>query len=202
MDYKFLLTFAISGLSLYFTYKQIRLMEAQAGMASIAQVAPVMRLKRYWPLVTMCLLTLVCWIPYYLQPPVDYFHGWGISPDPEKIWAVVDGHKLMSKRPNRVMLMARVADSTMDSKTDNQMARSATFEIQDFPMMRIEIVLSPEFISRMGKVGYADEYLLEVPQDLPIESIHTLADAEKRGAKILGVKAGGGGPVVSGGDVN
>jgi hypothetical protein len=145
-------------------------------------------IRRYWPLVLMLVLVLVSWVPFLIGVcPPDYIIGWGRAADPTRVWIVADGHKLLGKRPNELVLIARTGDNTVDTKRDTEIVRSGTFEILD-RNIRIEApVSSPEHFSKTLKFG-TEFYLLVVPQDFPLESVHSLADAEKHGGKIVGSK--------------
>jgi hypothetical protein len=67
MDYTFWVPLAATGLNLYLTHRQVRFMEAQIGTTPLPKLALPARLGRYWPIATMFVLMLACWIPYFLS---------------------------------------------------------------------------------------------------------------------------------------
>jgi hypothetical protein len=133
---------------------------------------------------------VVCWIPYFATPrcPKEFIQSWGGLGD--RLFVIVDTTDLMKDKPKRLMLIARAANHAIDEKTDTNIMRSATFEITSNPM-RLDVFITPEFNLDASKVGLIQEYLLEVQEDFPVEAVHSLGEAEKRGAKILGSRSGG-----------
>jgi hypothetical protein len=192
MDYQFWVLLIVNLFGIYLTHRQVRFMEAQAGVNPVPKLASSLALKRYWPMGAMTLLMVACWIPYFSKPkcPSDIFLGWGLNNG--RIFATIKTDDLISKRPHRLMIIARMGDNTIDYKKDTQIARSATFEILE-PATAMEINLTPEFIAHAQKTsGLVDVYALEVPEEFPIELVQNIASAEKLGGKILASHGFGG----------
>jgi hypothetical protein len=192
MDYTFWVPLAATGLNLYLTHRQVRFMEAQAGTTPLPRLTIPARLGRYWPIATMFILMLGCWVPYFLaaKPQPELFLEYGYKGD--RIYALLRTIELAERKGNsRLMMVAMVADSAVDYKTDTRIAKSSTFEIGEFSTM-IEIVLTPEIRATLNRPGTVQLYILEVPPELPFELIRNLKDAQKLGGKILGAKGFGG----------
>jgi hypothetical protein len=161
-------------------------MEAQPGVVSVPKLFSGVAVKRYWPLMVMTLLMLLCWVPYFLAKPQQplVFLAWGNSHT--KIYATVKTAELVGKRPDRLMMIARIADNSVPYETDKQIARSATFEIGD-EATSLEINSSPDVIATLSKPGAVLLYILQVPKDFPFELVRSISDAQKLGAKVLGI---------------
>jgi hypothetical protein len=177
VDYNFWTPTLIGIVGLVLMSWQIRLMKKSTlkGKASSGILT-----LRYWPVVVMFLLMLSSWIPYFFvkpECPPDIFLAWGANNG--RIYAVIRTTVLLRKKPDRLMLIARIEDNSIPYASDTQIARSATFEILD-PSTAIEVTPPPDFTN---KAGLVDIYILEVKQDFPFESVHSLADAEKLGGK-------------------
>jgi hypothetical protein len=186
-DSHFWITTAISTGQLILTYRQLKLFErtvppAQQGLSRWLLV------RRYWPILAMAVLAVSAWIPYLIEwPQPDYFIAWGRAADPLRVYAVVDGHKLLRQRPNELVLIARGENDTVDRNKDTAIVRSGTFEIFDRNIRIEAIVSSPETGLAMQKFS-TEFYLLSVPQSFPLESVHSIAEAQQYGAKIVGAK--------------
>lgn len=186
MDYTFWVPLVVNLAGLYLTQRQVRIMESQSAIGSPVQGAiKIAFLKRYWPIGFMTVLMLFCWIPYFIAKPQnsEIFLGWGSNNG--KIWAVVKTDDLVSVKPDRLMLIARIGDIAVDYKTDSRIARSATFEILA-PSLAMQVNPAPEFLSRMLTPVMVDVFVLQVPRDFPVEAVKSLADAERLGGKIIG----------------
>jgi hypothetical protein len=71
IDYKFWVPFLVSLLGLYWTKKQVAIMEAaQSGASPVSKLTSSLALKRYWPVGVMSVLMLACWIPYFFSRPI------------------------------------------------------------------------------------------------------------------------------------
>lgn len=128
------------------------------------------------------------WLAFWTNTPkIDYFVRWGISNDPNKIWVGVEGHKLIGKKPSEVMVIARAPDTSVDHFRDTSIVRSGPYQISD-ARFRVEASFGDDFLQRMKKFEGIQYWLLLVPDNFPVESVHSLGDAEKYGAKILGSK--------------
>jgi len=139
-------------------------------------------------MVIACLSLLGTGYNFYNKCPADYFLGWGSTGD--RLWVQVKTVDLMSHKPNRLMFVGRAGSNAIDQKSDTSIVRSATFEIQP-EQMRMEAFVTPEFVKAYRQAGaLTEECILEVPADFPIEAVHSLGEAEKRGAEILGCKSG------------
>jgi hypothetical protein len=195
MDYNFWVPLTVNVIGLYLSYRQVKLGEAQLGAAPSPKFISIGSIKRYWPMAAMTVLMLACWIPYFLnpQPIPDRFMSYGMSPS--KISALLKTTDLFSKRPDRLMLIARIWDGSVPEETDRQTVRSATFEIgEDSTSMQIN--LTPEEEARLSRSGPVEIIVLEVPKDLSVELVKSVSDAEKLGAKRIGKKAfGSTGPI-------
>jgi tRNA threonylcarbamoyladenosine modification (KEOPS) complex Pcc1 subunit len=192
MDYTFWVPLAATGLNLYLTYRQVRFIEAQVGATPLPKLTTAIRIGRYWPIASMFVLMLACWIPYFLiqeQRPQIQFLNWGAGAG--IIFATVKTDSLAGKRPDRLIMIARVADASVPYETDKQTARSSTFEIGD-QSTTIQINLSAEDLSRLNKPGAIQVYVLEVASDFPFENVRSVGEAQKLGAKIVGITGVGG----------
>src|SRR5260370_13902941 len=113
MDYTFWVPLVATGLNLYLTHRQVRFMEAQVGTTPLPKLTTAIRISRYWPIASMFVLILACWIPYFLtqkEKPHMFFMNWGVGAG--RIFATLKTDTLASRRPDRLMMIARVADDS------------------------------------------------------------------------------------------
>jgi len=188
MDYKFWLQFGVSLAYVWLLYSQVKLMASQAiPIPSNAAVGAGIRnwSRKYWPIFAMIVLAAISWLPYFLdRPHKELIANYGSADG--KIFAQVDSSALPWNRPDRLMLLARVVDMTVDYKRDTHIARSATFEVTE-PYTNLALMIPPNFGAAMSG-GTVDIYLFGVREDYPIESVTSIGNAEKLGAKELDSK--------------
>jgi hypothetical protein len=193
MNYNFWVPLLINLVGLYLAHRQVKLMEAQAGITPVAKFTSGVSVRRYWPMGMMTVLMLSCWIPYFLSDPKpvpDIFLSYGFNG--ARIYATLRTSELVSKRPNRLMIIARVEDNSINYEADTEIARSATFEIQD-PSTAIEVTPPPSF---KNKPGLIDIYAFLVSEEFPFERVNSMADAKRLGAKLIGSHGFGGGAII------
>jgi len=193
MDYQFGILLIVNLVGLYLMYRQSRFMEAQPGAAPLPKFGSGATLKRYWPLGTMAVMMVLCWIPYFVLSPnttPDIFLAYGVNGP--RIYAKLRTTELLRQRPRRLMIIVRVEDNSINYEADTDIARSATFEIQD-PSTAIEVTPPPSF---GAKPGLVDIYVFLVSEEFPFERVKSIADAKRLGAKLLGSHGFGGGLVI------
>lgn len=190
MDINFWVPLGVNAIGLYLTHRQVRFMEAQAGTTPLPKLR--LRIGRYWPIVTMFVLMLACWIPYFLQgaPQQNVMMNYGMR-NGKTVFVQVETNELVRRKSDQLMIIARIGDISVNFMNDTTIARSGTFEITS-PVTNMEVVLPKDFLERLTKYPYMiDVYVFEVPEDFPIESVKSIAEAEKRGAKQLADKSFG-----------
>lgn len=164
-----------------------RIMREHHGIALPANASRWKRIRFYWPLIAMGIFVIVSWIPYFLTPGKDVLVNYGINGG--RIFAQVDTQNV--SKSDRLFMIARVADDSIDFKTNTTVARSATFPITT-PFTNMELTISKEFAQRsQQRLAMIGIYIYEVPEEFPFESVRTISDAEKRGARHLADKAFG-----------
>jgi hypothetical protein len=165
---------------------QVRIMKVQ--QATGGPVSQVRWYRRYWPILIMFAILLLNWVPYFMSRPAkDVLMNYGMNGD--RIFAQVDSQDL--GKTDRLLMIARPLDNSIDFETDKTIARSATFPITT-PYTNMEMVISKEFAERlMARPYMIGVYIYEVPREFPFESVKTIADAEKLGARHLADKSFG-----------
>jgi hypothetical protein len=141
-----------------------------------------------WPLLAMGALAIASWIPYFLAPGKDVLMNYGQNGD--RIFAQVDTQNI--NKADRLFMIVRMSDNSINFKTDTTIARSATVPVSRTPYTNIELPITKEFAQRSQEhPGLVDVYVFEVPEEFPFEAVKTISDAERRGAKHLADKSFG-----------
>lgn len=175
----------------------VRIFGKKNEMKEVETAAVVHALSRGRWVFVLCIallsLVLSCTGLYrsiWAKPQANYITQWGAVGD--GLGMIIDTTELIGDRPKELMIIAVPRTADVEPKTDTRTLRSVLFEIQPSPMT-IAVAMTPEFKQEViaSKANTIIEYLLEVPKDFPVESVHSVADAQKRGAKILGARGMG-----------
>jgi hypothetical protein len=183
VDYKFWILVAIGVGQLIFSYLAVYPLRQKT---TSADSVPSPIVKRYWPIGLIFVLMLCSWIPYFLTPASvpQYFITWSATPDGGYV-ADIDTTFLADRRSTRrIMLVGVVMSANVDPMNDPHILKTRTYDIE-LPAMRLQGVSRPDFSNIEIPGANVQLYLLDVPKDIPIERLVTLADAEKLKAKIL-----------------
>jgi len=87
-----------------------------------------------------------------------------------------------------VMAVCRTADPTVDSRSDNRIDRSRRFEIRG-DIQTLQTQLSRATMQRLLPSGFVQVFVLLVPKAVEVSDIQTIGQAERMGARVLGVRA-------------
>jgi hypothetical protein len=126
MEWTFIIPLVVSVIGVWLQYKEYRLAVLTADRTPEAGHSTGLAiLKRQWPLTTMMLLTIICWIPYFLRTPTrqPILLSWGLQQPNNLCVATVNGAALIDNATtNNVLLICGVAVTGVDFMTDTVIA--------------------------------------------------------------------------------
>ena len=122
---------------------QVKIMKVQQSSGSA--VSQVRWYRKYWPILVMFVILPLNWIPYFMsRPEKDVLTNYGMNGD--RVFAQVDSQNL--SKTDRLLMIVRLLDNTVNFETDTTIVRSATFAITT-PFTNMEVVISKNFVERL-----------------------------------------------------
>jgi len=199
MEPKDWLFLAVGVSSLVLLHKQNKILsKGQTNMDKYNPAPPSSSLQHWkgilgprWPLLAMGALAVVSWIPYFVTPAKERVVSYGMNGN--RIYAQVDSEGLGGP-VERLFMIALRRDDSVNYKTVTTITRSATLPIST-PYTFIEAVMPNDFTQLLLKNpdSIVTVFVFKVSQDFPFESVKSISDAEKYGAKQIEVGKGFGG---------
>jgi hypothetical protein len=120
----------------------------------------------------------------FSAPKEGWLPQWGDTP-PNIIYGITPGMDLgPAKGQYSFVLVARIADPTVDENEDTTIVKSVPYTIKNESTM-LAIPVSQEFLNRVSPARIVYVSLLLLPSTVQLAKIHKLADVEKLGGGIL-----------------
>jgi hypothetical protein len=197
LDYKFWLPLIVNLVWVGLAAFQIRIQLRQgrspttAGDSGVAAVKSAW--KHYWPIVVMLFLMLGAWLPYVVRekPTIlitrPVLQTYGQMPAPLRVFGVVDETSLGKLADSdRIMLMTRITDNTVDPNYDIHTEHSHLRDIVP-GLNQIEIPVSQSFIAKENSIlmGIIEVYVVLLPKNVDESQVVTIHDAVKLGGQLL-----------------